>query len=70
MATTGVLSREALSIGARGPSPTRRLIATLREWHRRASSRRELAGLSYAEIKDIAAGTEIEAEKHKPFWQA
>jgi uncharacterized protein YjiS (DUF1127 family) len=47
-----------------------RFIATVREWRRRAYSRRELARLSYNEVKDIPNRIEVEAEKSKPFWKA
>jgi uncharacterized protein YjiS (DUF1127 family) len=39
------------------------------EWQRRAQSRRELARLSYLDIKDIGYPAAIEAEKSKPFWR-
>ena len=38
------------------------------ELQRRARSRRELARLSYLDIKDIGYPAAIEAEKSKPFW--
>jgi uncharacterized protein YjiS (DUF1127 family) len=47
-----------------------RLIDTVREWRRRARSRRELAGLSSLELKDIPNRAAAEAEKFKPFWKA
>jgi len=70
MATNWALSREDVSITAHAaPSLLRRLIETIREWQRRVRSRRELARLSYFEIKDLANRAEVEAEKCKPFWK-
>jgi uncharacterized protein YjiS (DUF1127 family) len=45
-------------------------IDTFAIWIRRARSRRELAGLSNLEMRDIGDPAEAEAEKVKPFWQA
>ncbi len=44
---------------------------TLREWHHRNRSRRELAGLGIIDLSDIAC-TEAEARREsvKWFWQA
>jgi uncharacterized protein YjiS (DUF1127 family) len=70
MAMNRTLTREDMPMTARsGPSLVLRLIETLREWRRRAQSRRELAGLSYTELKDIPNGVAAEAEKGKPFWR-
>lgn len=64
------LTRDDMPLTARsGSSAMRRWIETMREWRRRARSRRELAGMSYAELKDIPNGVAAEAEKGKPFWQ-
>jgi uncharacterized protein YjiS (DUF1127 family) len=52
------------------PSLQKRLLAILREWQRRIHERRELAGLSELELRDIGYPAEIEAEKSKPFWRA
>jgi uncharacterized protein YjiS (DUF1127 family) len=52
------------------PSLRKQLLATLREWQRRIHDRRELAGLSDLELRDIGYPAEIEAEKSKPFWRA
>jgi uncharacterized protein YjiS (DUF1127 family) len=71
MAVNRTLTRHDIPMTVRsGPSLTRWLMDTVREWRRRAQSRRELAGLSYAELKDIPNGLAAEAEKDKPFWQA
>lgn len=48
----------------------RRLIETLREWHRRTQSRHELAMLSEIERKDLGYPERIQAEIAKPFWRA
>jgi len=47
-----------------------RLVDMVREWRRRARSRRELASLSYLEIRDIGKWDQIDTEKCKPFWRA
>lgn len=47
-----------------------RFVETVREWRHRARSRRELARLSYDQIKDIPNRFELETERSKPFWQA
>jgi uncharacterized protein YjiS (DUF1127 family) len=45
--------------------------AILREWRRRAVSRRELRSLSRREIADFCPGLpEAEHEARKPFWRA
>ena len=51
-------------------SSWRRLIDTLREWRRRAGSRRELAMLSELDRKDLGFRDRIDAEIAKPFWRA
>lgn len=71
MTTQSVSSREnvfakpRLAISLRG-----RLIEMLSEWRRRIKSRRELATLSYSDLKDIGYPAYAEAEKAKPFWRA
>ena len=47
-----------------------RLIEMFAEWRRRMGSRRELAALTYLDIKDIGYPPHAEAEKAKPFWRA
>ena len=47
----------------------RQLVVTIREWHRRAVSRRELALLSLADLKDIGFPAKTEIEKAQPFWR-
>lgn len=70
MTMNRTLTRDDTPMTARsGPSSMRRLIETVREWRRRAHSRRELAGLSYAELNDIPNGAAAAAEKSKPFWR-
>ena len=44
-------------------------IEVILEWQRRTQSRRELARLSYLDIKDIGFQADIAAEKIKPFWR-
>lgn len=53
-----------------GGSLHSRIVATLREWRRRVSSRHELAALTNLELKDIGYPARVEAEKSKPFWRA
>ena len=57
----------------RGPAPGRplaRVIATLREWHRRRRDREKLATFDDRILSDIGL-TRAEAEflSHKPFWR-
>lgn len=52
-----------------GRSPRKGLAGALRDWRRRARSRRELAGLSELDLKDLGYPAGVEAEKHKPFWR-
>jgi uncharacterized protein YjiS (DUF1127 family) len=51
------------------PTLWMQVISTISEWRRRMRSRRELAGLSYRELKDVGYPGAAEAEKYKPFWQ-
>jgi len=52
------------------PPLPKRLLQTFGEWRRRMRSRRELAGLSDLELKDIGYPAAAEAEKQKPFWRS
>jgi uncharacterized protein YjiS (DUF1127 family) len=52
-----------------GGPPGKRLMDVVREWRRRAVSRRELAGLGDRDLRDIGYPAGGEAEKHKPFWR-
>jgi uncharacterized protein YjiS (DUF1127 family) len=71
MTTDSVSSREQIFAPARFYlTLPRRAIETLAVWIRRARSRRELAGLSSLEMRDIGYPAAAEAEKVKPFWQA
>ena len=48
----------------------RTAIAVVREWRRRARSRRELASYSYNERSDLGCfAADLDAEIAKPFWQ-
>lgn len=40
------------------------------EWRRRSRSRRELIMLGAAERHDLGVRFDLNAEIHKPFWQA
>ncbi|HEX4041303.1 MAG TPA: hypothetical protein VHY10_06355 [Xanthobacteraceae bacterium] len=71
MSTQSITSRSAvLRENVRAGSLGRRLIETLREWHRRTQSRHELAMLSEIERKDLGYPERIQAEIAKPFWRA
>lgn len=71
MAMNWALSRgDALMKADAASSLRKRLLDTVREWRRRANSRRELAGLSDLELRDIGNWEQIDAEKCKPFWRA
>jgi uncharacterized protein YjiS (DUF1127 family) len=71
MTTQSVSSHENVFVKPRlATSLRRRFIETLIEWRRRMNSRRELACLSHADIKDIGYPARAEAEKAKPFWRA
>jgi uncharacterized protein YjiS (DUF1127 family) len=48
----------------------RRLAETVIEWRRRARSRRELAGLTALDLKDIGYPDRAAAELAKPFWRS
>jgi uncharacterized protein YjiS (DUF1127 family) len=45
------------------------VVEVLREWRRRARSRKELAMYSYHERNDIRGAAQVDAEIMKPFWQ-
>ena len=47
-----------------------RLLHTVRLWRKRIRTRRELAYLSYADLRDIGYPAAVQAELHKPFWRA
>jgi uncharacterized protein YjiS (DUF1127 family) len=51
------------------PSLAKWFFSTIGEWHARTRSRRELAAMSYADLKDLGYPAEAGAEKHKPFWR-
>ena len=50
-------------------NPTARFRAMFHEWRTRSQSRRQLAGLSARELRDIGVSPgEAIAEASKPFW--
>jgi uncharacterized protein YjiS (DUF1127 family) len=67
--STSALRKELFTSANLAPSWRHRLIATIREWHHRATSRRLLAAMSPLERKDLARWAEYEAERYKPFWR-
>ena len=69
MTTQSVLYRENVLMRPRRVLRDR-LLATLGEWMRRMSSRRELAALSELELKDLGYPASAAAERAKPFWRA
>jgi uncharacterized protein YjiS (DUF1127 family) len=43
----------------------------IREWHRRALSRREIAKLDYCTLRDLGLSAgQMRFEARKPFWRA
>jgi len=49
---------------------SRRVLVTLREWHRRSRERGELAGLDERMLRDIGLSRpEAEFLANKPFWK-
>jgi uncharacterized protein YjiS (DUF1127 family) len=43
----------------------------LREWRRRAASRRDIAGLDYCTVRDLGVSSgQMRFEAEKPFWRA
>jgi uncharacterized protein YjiS (DUF1127 family) len=70
MSMQSVLYREKAPARAESRPPLwDSLFEIILEWKRRARSRRELARLSYLDIKDIGYPATVEAEKTKPFWR-
>ena len=51
-------------------SPGGGLLDTVRLWRKRMRTRRELAFLSAADLRDIGYPAAVQAEMHKPFWRA
>ena len=52
-------------------APIDRVVATLRQWRRRARARRELADLDDYLLHDIGLSrSQAQFESGKPFWQA
>ena len=47
-----------------------RVVLLLREWRRRALSRRELTNLGIGERRDLGCRFDLHSEMRKPFWQA
>ena len=71
---TMVHSRSVPRIAARPEMPTgrlTRLVASMRGWVKRMRERRELAGLSDEQLRDVGLNRAmIRAEVEKPFWMA
>lgn len=71
MSTHSVSSGTHIFLPAQiGQSRRKQWAETLREWRRRARSRRELAALSERDLRDLGHPAGVEAEKHKPFWRS
>ena len=52
------------------PSMAARVVDLLLDWHERARTRRQLAGLTEAEMKDIVLShSDVTVESSKPFWR-
>jgi uncharacterized protein YjiS (DUF1127 family) len=52
------------------PSMAARLVDLLLDWNERARSRRQLAGLTEGELKDIGLNqSDVTIESSKPFWR-
>lgn len=52
------------------PSLMARLVDLLLDWNERARSRRQLAGLTETELKDIGLNqSDVTIESSKPFWR-
>jgi uncharacterized protein YjiS (DUF1127 family) len=68
----GVSSRGAPTFAApqSASSLGGRLFDTVRLWRKRIRTRRELAYLSYADLRDIGYPATVQAEIREPFWRA
>lgn len=63
------MSRPAVSLHARSTAIAARLHAIVLEWQRRTRGRRELAGLSHRELRDLGySKCDVKAETGKSFW--
>jgi uncharacterized protein YjiS (DUF1127 family) len=63
--------RKTLAIVDTASSLSRRFVETVREWQRRARSRRDLRALDDRELWDIrVTRVDCEREARKPFWRA
>ena len=70
MSMQSVLSRKNAFLRVETRQPLwNGLLEVILGWQRRAQSRRELARLSYLDIKDIGYPADTAAEKNKPFWR-
>lgn len=69
--STQSISSGANTLGLSETNPSLRgwLIGTVREWRRRFTSRRELAAMSYCELKDLGFPAAAAAGIEKRFWQ-
>lgn len=70
MSMQSVLSRKNAFLRVETRQPLwNGLLEVILGWQRRAQSRRELARLSYHDIKDIGYPADAAAEQNKPFWR-
>lgn len=67
---TAASRHTGLTVAAVLPMLRRKLIETIREWRRRASSRRDLLQLGERDLWDLRlTRADAEREANKPFWQ-
>jgi uncharacterized protein YjiS (DUF1127 family) len=70
MSTQTLFSRDNAFVAPRlAPSGLARFAEIIRQWRQRVISRRELAGLSDLDLKDIGYPAGAAAERAKPFWR-
>lgn len=71
MTTNSISPRANLFVMADAASPVaKRFIETIREWRRRARSRRDLMGLSERELWDLCLSrADARREADKAFWR-
>jgi uncharacterized protein YjiS (DUF1127 family) len=70
MTTNPALSRQAFAAANQVPSLVNRFGETIREWRRRARSRRDLMTLDRRDLWDLRLSrADAEQEASKPFWK-